>query len=371
MKKALSLLLCLAMIIGAMTLASCSGDDKYAELKASLKGNYEGLEGTELNVYNWGEYISDGSDESLDVNDAFEAVTGIKLNYTNYDSNEQMYSKLKSNAVSYDIIIPSDYMIARLRNENMLTKLDFSKITNYSNILDEYKNQYFDEKNEYSVPYSVGMVGLIYNKSVVTEKVDSWEIMWSEKYKGQILTFNNPRDAFMIAQYALGYSVNSTDKMEWYKASEKLKTQNKVLQGRVMDEVFNKMEGGNAAIAPYYAGDFITMKENNDDLEFVYPKEGTNIFVDSICVPSSVKNFDAAMMYINFLLEAEVALANAEYLCYASPNKAVLENDDYSLKDSEVLYPDKKNMPKVEYYHDLDKETRDNYEKLWESVLNS
>lgn len=375
MKKTLSLILCAVLVICAVSFCSCSGatdaNDEYAELKSKLEGTYTGLEGTEIKVFNWGEYISNGEDDTLDVNDAFEKITGIKVNYTTYDSNETMYAKMKSGAVSYDIIIPSDYMIERIKSENMLQKLDFSKIPNYKYIDEQYKGIYFDENNEYSVPYNVGMVGLIYNKTMVTEKVDSWEIMWSEKYADNILTFNNPRDAFMIAQFTLGQSLNTKNPDDWQKAADKLIAQNKVLQGRVMDEIFSKMENNNAAIATYYAGDFLTMKENNDDLEFVYPKEGTNIFVDSVCVPSSAQNYDAAMMYINFLLEPEVALANAEYLCYASPNTSVTSNENYSLKDNDILYPKKEDMPKVEYYHDLDKETRDNYEKLWETVLNN
>ncbi|MBE6709221.1 MAG: spermidine/putrescine ABC transporter substrate-binding protein [Ruminococcaceae bacterium] len=327
------------------------------------------LVGTTINVFNWGENISDGSDDSLDINAEFEEKYGITVNYTNYDSNEIMYTKLKSGAVSYDIIIPSDYMIERLINEDMLKKIDMSKIPNYKNIDDKYKNMYFDPNNEYSVPYTVGMVGLIYNKTMVKEKPDSWSVMWDEKYKDNILTFNNPRDSFAIAQLLLGQDLNSTDKADWNAAKDKLLEQNKVLQGRVMDEVYNKMEGENAAIAPYYAGDFLTMKENNDDLEFVYPKEGVNIFVDSMCVPSSCQNYEAALLYINFMLEPEIGLANAEYICYASPNTTVVNNEEYSLKDSEILYPSEENMPKVQYFHDLDPEIRSYYESLWEEVV--
>jgi len=316
-------------------------------------------------VYNWGEYISDGSEGSLDVNAEFERLTGITVNYTTYDSNEAMYSKLKSGAVSYDIVIPSDYMIQRMISEGMLRELDYSKIDNYKYIADEYKNLYFDAENKYTAPYSVGMVGLIYNSDMVKEAPDSWSVMWDAQYKDQILTFNNARDAYAIAQLLLGIDLNSSDTAEWDAAHAKLLEQAEVLQGIVMDEVFGKMEGGNAAIAPYYAGDFLTMKDNNDALEFVYPKEGVNIFVDSACIPTSCQNYEAALMYINFLLEPEVALANAEYICYASPNTAVLENEDYSLKDSEILYPAEENMPKTQYFHDPDPAVRSHYESKW------
>lgn len=367
MKKITATLLAFIMCVSMFCFASCASVNDTVE---NLEGTYtQEYAGTTLNVFNWGEYISDGSEGSLHVNKAFEKVTGIKVNYSTYDSNESMYAKMKSEAVSYDIVIPSDYMIQRLISENMLQKLDYSKISNYKNILDEYKGLYFDEKDEYSVPYSVGMVGLIYNTAMVEEAPTSWNAMWDEKYKDNVLTFSNPRDSFAIAQFLLGIDLNTTDKADWDRAADKLKEQNKVLQGRVMDEVFNKMEAGNAALAPYYAGDFLTMKDINDELEFVYPKEGTNIFVDSVCIPANAKNYEAALMYINFLLEPEVALANAEYICYATPNSAVLNNEDYSLKDSEILYPAEENKPKTQYFHDLDASIRSYYEKLWEDVL--
>lgn len=355
------------MLTSASVLTSCGGGNyTLDETRAEYTREYEG---TTLNVFNWGLYISDGSEGSFDVNRAFEELTGIKVNYMNYESNEAMYAKLKSGAVSYDVIIPSDYMIERMKNEGMIQKLDFTKITNYDLIDEQYKNLYFDENNEYSVPYNVGLVGMIYNTTMVEGNPDSWEIMWDEKYDDNILTFNNPRDAFAIAQFLLGIDINSTDKSDWDRAAEKLKEQNKVLQARVMDEVFNKMEGGNAAIAPYYAGDFLTMQENNPDLAFVYPKEGTNIFVDSACVPSNASNYEAAMMYINFLLEPEVALANAEYICYASPNTSVVNNPEYTYYQDEILYPDNLSEMTTEYFHDIDPEIRTYYEKLWEEIL--
>lgn len=357
-----------ATVCVAIVVYSAMPSGKYGDFGKKLESEYStSLAGTTLNVFNWGEYISDGSDDTLNVIEAFEQTTGIEVNYDNYDSNETMYSKLKSGAVAYDIIIPSDYMIERLKNENMLKKLDFKQIPNYKYIDEQYKNLYFDEKNEYSVPYSVGKTGLIYNSKMVKGDVNSWSVMWDEKYKGQVLTFNNSRDAFSIAQFMLGQDVNSTKKSDWKAAAELLKKQNRVLQARVMDEIFTKMPGNNAAIAPYYAGDFLTMYESNKDLRFVYPKEGVNVFVDSVCVPSNSKNYEAAMMFINFLLEPEVALANAEYICYASPHTAVVNNDRYSLKDNEILYPKKK--VKEQYYHNIDPEIRSYYEKLWEEVL--
>ena len=362
------MLLMLVLVLGAI-LAGCGGNGTELDVE-SLTGEYtREFEGTELNVFNWGEYISDGSEGSLDVNAAFEELTGIKVNYTTYESNEAMYAKMKSGAVSYDIIIPSDYMIERLLNEDMLQPLDFSVLTNYKFIDDEYRDLYFDPENEYSVPYCVGMVGLIYNTTMVEEPPTSWSVMWDERYAGDILTFNNSRDGFSIAQLLLGQDVNSTDPADWDAAAELLKEQNPLLQGRVMDEIFNKMEAGNAAIAAYYAGDCLLMQENNPDLELVYPEEGTTYFVDSVCVPANAQHFDAAMLYINFLLETQIATANAENTVYASPHTGVQENPDYEYYQSELLYPAEEDMPEVQYFRDLPSDIRSYYEKLWEEIL--
>ncbi|MCQ2471519.1 MAG: spermidine/putrescine ABC transporter substrate-binding protein [Clostridia bacterium] len=330
--------------------------------------NYDHLRGTEINVYNWGEYISDGSDGALDVNAQFEKETGIKVNYNTFDSNENMYNKLKGGGANYDIVIPSDYMIARLIEEGLVQKIDFSNIPNYANIMDKYKNLYFDPNNEYSVPYNVGMVGIIYNTKIVEGNPDSWDLMWNEKYSGQIMNFNNPRDAFAVAQFKLGISINTTDANQWERAYEELKKQKPLVQSYVMDEVFNKMESGEAAIVSYYAGDFLTMHDNNPDLAFYYPKEGMNIFVDSVCIPTSSQNKEAAELYINFLAREDIALANAEYLCYASPNKKVLENEDYSLRDEEILYPANQDELITEYFHNLDPDTQFIMTSLWDNL---
>ena len=369
MKKILSYVVCLMMVLQLFCLAGCGEANDTLE---SVRGDYSAdLAGTTLNVFNWGEYISDGSEGSLDVIRAFEKLTGVKVNYSMYESNESMYAKLKSGAVSYDIIIPSDYMIQRLARENMLRKIDVSKLNNYDLIDDEYKGLYYDENEEYSVAFSVGMVGLIYNKTLVSKEPDSWSVMWDKKYADDILTFNNSRDAFAIAQFYLGIDLNTTDLAEWDRAAEALKEQNKLLQGRVMDEIFNKMESGSAAIAPYYAGDYLTMLENNEDLGFVYPKEGVNEFVDAICIPSNCGNYDAAMAFIDFLLEPEVAKANAEFIMYATPNTAVRDNPEYAYYKNEILYPAEENKPRTEFFHDIDKDVRTYYEKLWEDVIQS
>lgn len=335
---------------------------------AEAEKDYSHLKGTTLNVYNWGEYISDGSDDTLDVNAEFEKRYGITVIYSNYESNENMYNKLSSGGANYDVIIPSDYMIARLVEEDMLEELDFSNIPNYKYIVDKYKDLYYDPENKFSVPYTVGMVGLIYNTTMVEGEPDSWGALWDERYEGNILMFNNPRDAFGIAQFYLGQSINTKSVEDWNKAIDALKAQNHLVSSYVMDEVFNKMERGDAALAPYYAGDFLTMYDVNPDLAFVYPKEGVNFFVDAMCIPKNAQNKEAAELYINFMLEEDIAVANANYICYASPHELVLESDDYDLKGDPVLYPAEEDMPKTEMFENLDYETQNYMTMLWNEL---
>ena len=325
--KASAICLCAIMLLSlTLPLTSCSENEK------SVKTLY---------VYNWGEYMSDGSEGSLDSNAAFEdwyyRTYGerVKVTYSTYSSNEDMYAKLSSGAVSYDVIVPSDYMIERLIKEDKLAPLDYSNIPNIKNIVPEFYGpdaefDYYDEGSVYSVPYFYGMIGIIYNTNMVDEAdTGSWDLMWNEKYSGNILQFNNSRDAFGTAQYFLNLDVNSANEAEWRIALEKLRDQKDILQGYVMDEIFNKMQGNSAAISAYYAGDFLTMYEENDALEFYYPEEGTNLYVDAMCIPKTSKNKLIAERYINFMLTEEPAVANAEYTYYASPNRLVRENEEY------------------------------------------
>ncbi|MGM9643710.1 MAG: PotD/PotF family extracellular solute-binding protein [Eubacteriales bacterium] len=327
-KRVSALFLCAIMLLSlTLPLVSCDG--------------VTGGSVTELYVYNWGEYISDGSEGSLDSNKAFEEWyfenfgERVKVVYSTYSSNEDMYAKLSGGAVSYDVIVPSDYMIERLIAEDMLAPLNYDNIPNIKNIVPEFYGEdaefdYYDEGGVYSVPYFYGMVGIIYNTEMVDEEdIGSWDLMWNEKYKGNILQFNNSRDAFGSAQYLLGLDVNSDDESEWRLALDKLREQKDILQGYVMDEIFNKMEGGSAAISSYYAGDFLAMYENNDSLEFYYPSEGTNLYVDAMCIPKTSKNKTVAERYIDFMLTEEPAVENALYTYYASPNRVVRESEDY------------------------------------------
>jgi len=333
---------------------------------------YEALKGQKitLNVYNWGEYISNGADGSMDVNAEFEALTGIQVNYTNYPSNEDLYAKLKSGATNYDIIIPSDYMISRLIAEDMLEKIDLSNIPNYRFIMDTMKNQAHDPENEYSVPYTWGTVGIIYNtKYVDAEDVKSWNVLWNEKYAQKILMFRNSRDAFCIAERLLGYSFNSTNEEEYIRCSEKLKEQKKVVKIYVMDEVFDKMIGEEAWLAPYYAGDAISMMEDNPNLDFAIPAEGTNLFFDSICIPKGSQNHQAAEMYINFLNETQVALANIEYICYSTPHQGAYDALDEETKENPVHYPTEEQIRNTEVYANLPPEINQLLDNLWEEIL--
>ncbi len=310
-----------------------------------------GGETVTLYVYNWGEYISDGSEGCFDSNNGFEEWyfetygQKVKVNYSTFSSNESLYAKLSSGSVNYDVIVPSDYMIERLIAEDLLAPLNYDNIPNAKeNLYPEFFGETsihsdHDPGNVYSVPYMYGMIGIIYNTTMVDEddpNLGSWKLMWDENHAGNILQFNNSRDAFGSAQYLLGLDVNSDSDADWRMALEKLKQQKPILQGYVMDEIYNKMENGSAGIAAYYAGDYLAMYENNEDLEFFYPEEGTNLYVDAMCIPKSAKNKEVAERYINYMLTEEPAVANAEYTYYASPNRVVVESEEYIEYMSEI-----------------------------------
>lgn len=299
-------------------------------------------DGLSINVYNWGEYISTGADEgTLNVNAEFTKLTGIQVNYTTYPSNEDLYSKLKNGGASYDVIIPSDYMISKMIKEEMIQPVDLDNIPNFQYIMDNFKNPAYDPENLYSVPYTWGTVGIIYNTTqidVPEEEID-WDILWDETYADQILMFDNPRDAFAIAEIMCGFSLNTEDPDELIIASERLKEQKSVVQAYVMDEIFDKMAAGDAWIAPYYAGDALTILEENEDLAFVVPDSGTNLFVDAMCIPVGAKQKEAAEMYINFMCEPDIAFANIDYICYSTPHSAAFDMLDEEVQTDPISYP--------------------------------
>lgn len=326
-----------------------------------------GLQGTTVNVYNWGEYISDGGEGSMDVVSEFERLTGATVNYTNFESNENMYSKLVGGGVSYDVIVPSDYMIDRLIDEDLLLPLDYNNIPNMKYIDPQYQNLFFDPDQKYSVCYNVGTTVLIYNKAMVDEEPDSWSVLWDEQYRDKVLMFNNSRDSFAIAQAYLGKDFNSTTEQDWVECAQLLAEQkDKVNPVYVMDEVFNLMESGEYAFAVYYAGDYLLMVENNEDLGYCFPKEGVNAFFDAFCIPTCSKNKAGGEAFINFMHEPQVAYENCEYIYYRSPNITVEGNEDSSLYGSEVIYP--KEELNTQYFKNLPQNIIELQNNLWTQV---
>ncbi len=322
-----------------------------------------------INVYNWGEYIPDGSEEDvLNLNAEFTKLTGIKVNYTTYATNEEMYAKIKGGGASYDIVIPSDYMISRMIAEDMLLPLNFENIPNNKYIMEKFLNPEYDPGHIYSVPYTWGTVGLIYdNTAIDPDEVDlDWDILWSEEYKDQILMFDNPRDAFGIAEIMLGYSLNTEEAEELTKAAELLIAQKPVVQAYVMDEIFDKMGAGEAVLAPYYAGDAAMLTEEYDHLSFVIPDSGTNLFFDALCIPKGAKQKEAAEMYINYVCEPDVALAVAEYIGYSTPHQAAFEMLDIEVQEDKIAYPDDKFIAeKTEVFCNLSEEGNAKMQALW------
>ena len=324
-----------------------------------------------LNVCSWGEYI----DESLI--EEFEAQTGIEVNYRTSPSNEELYSTLQSGGTSYDVIVPSDYMISQLIEEDMLQPLDYSKIPNFEKIADRFKNLTYDPENLYTVPYTWGTLGIIYNKTMVDGEITSWSSLYDDANRCNVLLINNSRDAFGNALIYLGYSVNTTNEDEIRQAYDLIAdaTRRGVFQGKVMDEVFNKMEQGNAAIATYYAGDYLSMYENNPDLAYVIPEEGANWFVDAWCILKNAQHVSEAEEWINFMASTDASLANMDYIWYASPNTEALEKYPKYYKETygeeldpelyEIMAPSADVLKKCENYVVLPQETRDLYNDLW------
>lgn len=324
--------------------------------------------GNVVNVYNWGEYI----DES--IFEDFQAQTGIKVNYQTYDSNEALYGKLAGGATGYDVIIPSDYMIGQMIEEDMLEPLNFDNIPNFADIDPALLNPEYDPENLYSVPYMFGILGIIYNTTLVDpeEDMETWDVLWNEKYSHDILTFDNSRDTVGIALKKLGFSYNTTDPAQITRAVDELITQKPLLQGYFMDKIFEKMEGANAAIGVYYYGDFLTMNENNEDLSFALPREGTNRYVDAMCIPKGSEHKENAEAFINFMCTTEAGLANVEATWYSSPLLSVREELDPEVSEDPNAYPDQEFMEtRCETYACLPTQIRALYSSEWVRLLNS
>ncbi|MGM9549202.1 MAG: PotD/PotF family extracellular solute-binding protein [Faecousia sp.] len=358
MKKAISVILSVLLAVSCL---------------AGLSGCGSKSDSVTLYVYNWGQYIAEGDDGSLDVIAAFEeAYPNIRVQYSTYDSNEIMYSKLANGGITVDVIIPSDYMIGRMAQEGMLEELNFDNIPNYQYIDDTFKNTAYDPENKYSVPYTWGTVGIIYNTKYVDEAdVTGWELLWNEKYAGKILMFDNSRDAFGIAQYLLGYDVNTTDEAELKACADKLAEQKPVVQQYVMDQIFDAMENEEAWIAPYYAGDYLTMVEENPDLAFYQPKEqGFNVFIDAMCIPTCCQEKEAAELFINFLCDPEISAANMGFLGYSTPSSAAKAYMDPEIADSEIAYPSEEILRATSSFSYLPEETSRYMESLFMEVRN-
>ena len=375
MKKALALT-CAMTMAASLFLTGCGGNS--SSFTSSTDSNSDSNSGSSngsgkrvVNVCSWGEYI----DEDLIYQ--FEDETGIKVNYQTAESNEALYSLLKTGAGDYDVIVPSDYMIARLIDEDMLAELNYDNIPNYAKIGDQYKSLSFDPDNKYTVPYTWGTLGIIYNTTMVDGDITSWDAMFDEKYAGNVLMIRNSRDALAAALLDLGYDINTTDEAQIREAYELLADAKSkgVYQSFVMDEVFGKMEGSNAAIAMYYAGDYLTMLDNNPDLKFVVPKEGSNWFVDAMCVLKTAQHKEEAEAWINFIASTESSLANMDYIGYASPNLEALEGYPAYYEETygepldeeryEIMAAPDDVLARCELYINLPADTLTLYNDLW------
>ena len=349
MKKIISLLLFITFLI-----SGCSTEETIDPNKP--------FAGVTLNIYNWGDYIEE------DTIQVFTEETGIKVNYEMFDSNEIMYTKYKSGAVDYDVLIPSDYMIEKMINEDELVKLNMDNIPNVKYIDPSFKGLAYDSGDEYSVPYMWGTIGILYNIKMVDEKVDSWDILWDDKYAGQIIMQNSVRDAFAVALKKLGYSMNSTNKSEVDEAFQLLLEQAPLVQAYVIDEVKDKMIGNEGALAVIYSGEALFTADENEDLAYVIPKEGTNLWFDAMVIPKSTKNQSAAETFINFMCEPQIAFANTNYIGYSTPNieaKAMLSD---VIKNDPRAYPSQEILEQCEVNIDLGSEMTDYYNEKWNEL---
>ena len=351
MKKTLvSLVLAVCMLVSVTALSGCSDNTE---------------EAVTINVYNWGEYIDQ------DTLDMFTEQTGIDVNYTTYASNEEMYAKIVSGAASYDVIVPSEYMIAKMIDEGLLAEIHMENLENYSLIGDEYKGLSYDPEEKYSVPYTWGTVVIVYNTKYVDEEdvaSQSINLLWNEKYAGKILMFDNPRDAFALSLIKLGYSINTTNPAEWQEAAEELRNQKDILQAYVMDQIFDKMISEEAYIAPYYAGDAIVMMEENEDLAAYVPVEGANMFFDSMCILETSEHKEEAQKFIDFMCSTEIAVMNAEEVWYAIPQLEAYEQLDPEQKDDPMVYPPQEVLDRCEVFVNLPQDIMQLQSKLWISL---
>lgn len=326
------------------------------------------MNGEKLVVYNWGEYIDP------EVLTMFEEETGIDIVYEEFETNEILYPKISSGAIAYDVICPSDYMIQRMIENDLLSEINFDNIPNLKNIGKQYleRSRQFDPENKYSVPYCWGTVGILYNKMMVDEPVDSWSILWDPKYKDNILMQDSVRDAFGVTLKYLGYSLNSIDLDELTEAKNLLIEQKTLVQAYVIDQVRDKMIGNEAALGVIYSGEAIYTQKENPNLEYVIPKEGSNIWIDSWVIPKNAEHKENAEKFINFLCRPDIALMNFEYITYSTPNEAARELiEDESIRNSEIAFPDLSKYDNLETFQYLGTEADQVYGDLWNKVKSS
>ena len=345
-RKTAAIFLTLVMIF---SLAACGGGG------GSQKST------TSITVFNWGDYI----DESVLTD--FEKEYGIKVNYDYFSTNEEMYVKLKSGGTDYDVLFPSDYMIARLIKEDMLHKIDMNNIPNFEHIDDKFKNLNYDPNNEYSVPYMWGTVGIAYNTTMVDEPVDSWDILWDPKYENNILMLDSQRDSIAVALKKLGYSLNSRNEAELEQAKQELIRQKPLVLSYVGDEVKDKMVGGEAALAVVFSGEVTAIRWENEDIDYVIPKEGSNLWFDAMVIPKTSQNKEAAEKFINFITDPEIALRNAEYVGYSIPNTTAIAMLDEEVRNDEVAYPDLDSLDNCEVFEDVS-DIIEIYNRIWDEV---
>ena len=316
-------------------------------------------------VYNWGEYLDP------EVLTMFEEETGIDVVYEEFETNEILYPKISSGAIAYDVICPSDYMIQRMIENDLLAEINFDNIPNVKNIGkdDMEQSRQFDPENKYSVPYCWGTVGILYNKTMVDEPITSWSVLWDEKYKDNILMQDSVRDAFGVTLKYLGYSLNSTDLDELTEARDLLIKQKPLVQAYVIDQVRDKMIGNEAAIGVIYSGEAIYTQMENPDLEYVIPEEGSNIWIDSWVIPKNAENKENAEKFINFLCRPEIALMNFEYITYSTPNSEARKLiEDEAIRNSEIAFPDLSKYDNLETFQYLGTEADQTYGELWNQV---
>lgn len=360
MKKHLSFAFILTLF--ASLLAGCSSSGGGSEDSADNKPA-PGSNG-EVKVYNWGEYIDE------DVIGMFEEETGIKVIYDMFETNEEMYPIIEAGGVAYDAICPSDYMIEKMIANNLLQEINFDNIPNMQymsqTIMDGSKD--FDPENKYSVPYTFGTLGIVYNTTMVDDPVDSWNILWNEKYAKEILMYNSVRDAFVAPLRLLDADINTTDEATLRNAADMLIAEKPLVQSYVMDQIKDMMISGSAAMAMCYSGEVLAMQEENEDLAYAVPKEGSNFFIDSWVIPANAENKENAEAWINFLNRPDIALKNFEYITYSTPNTGAQELMDEELKNNPAVFPDEKILSKCSLFHTMGTEGDAQMNDLWLEV---